>query len=241
MKNKKGILTKNVLSLLVAVMGIILLIFVSVSIYNSFESQEEKNARAFLDGLMGKIDNLEDGETGVFPMTWVEDYRMIGYDKSLPREEVPEKCFFESCICICKDGGDSSEYIKDECQSSGFCKDIGNKNLDVFSKVIWNYEGNICEWKDSEEIPFRRYREYILHNLDNYGGVVEIEIFKNETFLKIIKSSSKNVLSYFSVTYSLGEYGSDTHTSQYGNLQKFSGAKTVELNDSTKECYFIKN
>jgi len=187
MKNKKGILTKNVLSLLIAVMGIILLVFVSVSIYNSFESPEEKNAKEFLNSLMGKMDNLEDGETGVFPMQGVEGWYLVGWDKELLREEVPDKCFFESCLCVCnlqKDGVGLeiiSEVpegkVKDLCQDNGFCRKVSSDSVTVKTEQL---SGGYNGWPKNHHI-----KEIGLINLYPLQSLIEISVFKKENVFSI--------------------------------------------------------
>jgi len=189
MKNKKGILTKNVLSLLVAVMGIILLIFVSVSIYNSFESQEEKNARAFLDGLMGKIDNLEDGETGVFPMRGVEERYLVGWTSE---DDRPDKCFFESCLCVCNFWEDGNSFadiskipkgkVKELCQNNGFCKDFSSRTLNVKTESL---TGAFQGWPKNHHV-----KNIGTINLYLHSSLINIEIKKDKNELVISKYAS---------------------------------------------------
>ena len=196
MKNKKGILTKNVLSLLVAVMGIILLVFVSVSIYNSFESQEEKNARAFIDSLVGKIENLEDGETGVFPMRGVEERYLVGWTFE---DDRPDKCFFESCLCLCnlwEDGisvADLSKIskgkVKELCQNNGFCKDFSSKNVNVKTESL---TGGVQGWLKNHHV-----KNLGLINLHSYSSMINIEIKKDKNELAI----SKYVFGTLSLTF----------------------------------------
>jgi len=228
MKNKKGIGLQNVLSIVLAIAGILLIFYASYQLYNFFGSEEEVNVQEFLDGLVGKIDNLEDGETGSFAMQWVEGWRILGYDKSLPREEVPEKCFFESCVCICKAKGnllgDWKEEQKNECQNSGFCRDLGDKELNLLIKNQWKYLGNDCKWKDSGELVVSPGRKDVLHNEGTDNGIFsELEISKDGRVLTLAKIAYKDV----------GE--------SWLLAKAVAAASNIEKNEETKECYFVKN
>jgi len=105
--NKKGDLTNNVLSVIVAVIGIGILIFGIVKLYGLFSEQEEKNAKNFLESLSEKISSLKEGQKNEFIMQGFkgsENWYVLGYSKEEAR---PEKCFFDSCVCICKGNSES--------------------------------------------------------------------------------------------------------------------------------------
>ena len=231
MKNKKGIGLPNVLSIVLAIAGILLISYAAYQLYNFFGSEKDANAQEFLEGLIGKIDNLEDEETGTFAMRWIEGYRVMGYDKSLPREEVPEKCFFESCICICKAKGDLSgnwkKEQKNECQEMGFCRDLGNKEINLLIKNQWRYFGNDCRWKDSGKIVVSPGKKDILHHEGtDKGNLFELEI-----------SKEGEVLTFAKITYK--DVGENRILAKLIK-QIVAGADNVEINEETNECYFIR-
>jgi len=123
MKNKRGDLLKNVLALIIAVVGIGLIIFAAVKLYRVTIEQDSENAKKLLSAIEGKIKNLKDGEVGRFPVRGINEWIFIGWDKD--EKERPEKCFFDSCICVCKGNGKDA---KDSCQGKdGFCRKIDRK------------------------------------------------------------------------------------------------------------------
>lgn len=142
MINKKAILVENVLSLLIAAVGIALLIFGAVKLYKITVSQEEENAKTLINVLEGKINTLQDGETGKFPIQGIEKWFLTGWSKNAG--DRPNKCFFESCICICplnfnptpiygRDTSHSTERIE-SCQEEGFCREIDKETIWIFNK-----------------------------------------------------------------------------------------------------------
>ncbi len=241
MKNKKGIALSNVLSIVLAIAGILLIFYASFQLYNFFGSEEDVNAQEFLNGLIGKMDNLEDGETGTFAMRWVEGYRILGYDKSLPREDVPEKCFFDSCVCICKAKGyifetkkeNWWEEQKNECQNSGICRDLEGKEVKILMKHRWTYAGVLCKWKDSEELAISFGKEEGLHHegIIPEGELANLEIIKNGDSITFLKVIDKEVEEHT---------GIDSAGFRVKMLSELK-AKNVEINEETKECYFVRN
>jgi hypothetical protein len=137
-ENRKGdIAIETLLGTVVAIGGIILLIILGVKLYNFFVSQEERNAQESLQGLIGKIDNLEDGESNTFIFQGIENWILVGWGKEIKPSEKPEKCFFDSCICIV-----NKEHIKElglipGTQEKGFCRKLDRK-VEVSSKAYYD-------------------------------------------------------------------------------------------------------
>lgn len=227
MKNKNGEFKDNILGAIIAVVILGGIIYLSIGLYGVTVGQEEKNAQEFLDSLVGKIENLEDGESGTFAMKWVENYRVLGYDKSLPRGEVPDKCFFESCVCICKEKGNIlgswQNEQKNECQKNGFCRELEDAEINVLIKNVFVYFGNYCKWKGSGEIVFHSGREVLHHKGTDEGELVGIEISKDNNIFTIAKIAQKDIVENSILASAVAVAGN------------------IEKNEETKECYFVRN
>jgi hypothetical protein len=121
LSNKRGAetLLNNVLGLIIAAIGIGLLIFGVVKLYQVYSDNEADNARNTLDTLLGKIDALKEGESNEFLIQGfegAENWYFIGYSEG--QEGRPDKCFFDNCLCVCN-GKDAKS-----CQEGGFCRKL---------------------------------------------------------------------------------------------------------------------
>jgi len=181
MRNKKGDLVKNVLSLIIAALGIALLVFAAYKLYRVNVENEGENAKQLLDSIEGKIGNLKDGEIGRFSMRGIKDWNLVVWSKEDARR--PDKCYFNSCICTCK--GDSTK-IKDVCQESGICH-----NLDfVIAGAVDFFKAKENAFSEEDVIKdiynpkyYNKYAECIDFKGSN---LAEILIYKNKNYLGII-------------------------------------------------------
>ncbi len=136
MIQKRAELTlNNALSLIIAVGGIALLIYAGVLLSSLYLTDENKNAQATLDYLEGKIKALEDGQKGEFLIQGFKTegkWYLVGFSKD---ENRPDKCFLNSCLCICKGSGD-----KESCQINGFCREVDKENVlasSIISELVY--------------------------------------------------------------------------------------------------------
>jgi len=148
---KRGDLQNNVLSLVIVAIGLGLLVFGFVKLYQVTVSNESKDAQKTIDTLFDKVETLKDGESNNFLIQGFkgsENWKIIGWDKN--EKGRPDKCFFESCICICKgieinvvfygpQGKGSleeaifsrkSEHAKN-CNINGFCRVIEGRKVNL--------------------------------------------------------------------------------------------------------------
>ena len=125
MKSKEAQLTPEVLKSVLAVIGIVILIFFAIKLYGLFVNQDTKNAKAFIEGLSSKIGNLNDGQNNTFALQGVAGWVLVGWGKEIPLDKKPEKCFDKNCLCLCKDGADNIV-----CQQNGYCREI-DRNVSV--------------------------------------------------------------------------------------------------------------
>ncbi len=121
---KRGI-TNNLLGIIIAVIGILGLIFLGVKIYNGLIDLEDKRAQTFINGLTDKTGNLIAGEENTFALSGVNNWFLVAYnrgEKTVDGKEIvrPDKCFLnEFCLCMCESSPEA-----EKCQERGFCRKI---------------------------------------------------------------------------------------------------------------------
>ncbi|MEK6894615.1 MAG: hypothetical protein AABX10_04080 [Nanoarchaeota archaeon] len=133
---RKGMETNEFLGFIIAVIGIVLLGFFGVKLYNFFVDADMKNAQAFIDDLSGKIETLGVEEKNTFLLRGVKGWVLVGWNKEVPiakdneligKDRKPQKCFDKACLCLCEDKISN-------CQDVGFCREIDG-NISVLSKI----------------------------------------------------------------------------------------------------------
>jgi|SRR3989338_4917711 len=151
MRNKKGMVIGEVLKIILAVLGLLLIAGVAYYLYSAVTAgQDSEIAKRTLDSIEGKISNLEDGETGKFPIKGPSEWILVGYGDS-DTEFRPDKCALNNCICICP--GTVSNFvnpnlpyalpnylaIRDSCQQEGFCRKVSFD--EIFVEIEYASEG----------------------------------------------------------------------------------------------------
>jgi len=139
MKNKKGDLRDHIGDIIIGVLCLLLIIFAIVIVYRVLTNQEDANAKRALDGIEGKINALEDGQSNTFliqgfkgaaPDNLADSWFFAGWSKI--EQNKPEMCFFDSCICICKGGIEASKSaLIESCMEKGFCRRFNVDNIKV--------------------------------------------------------------------------------------------------------------
>jgi hypothetical protein len=122
---KKGEWTMSeLLSVIIAVVGLALIAFGVFKLYQLTVDSEEKNARETLDRIIGKVEALDSGEESELILQGFESKKtwyIVGWGKNDAGR--PDKCFFESCICVCHSPSTFGDF-KMTCQDSGMCEDV---------------------------------------------------------------------------------------------------------------------
>src|SRR3989344_6097370 len=117
-KEKKAILMNNTLELILAAVGIAILVFFVLSkiFSNSGADQEAQSVKRLADKVEKISEIVHEDENfnlvvrGVYSLD--NNYFLTGWSKSsLDR---PNKCYFNSCICVCKS----------DCQKDGICRKV---------------------------------------------------------------------------------------------------------------------
>ncbi len=193
--DKKGDLLKNVLTLIIAAIGLGLIIIAGVKLYNLNKDQEFENARKLLDGLIGKVENVKDGETGKPVIRGVDGWVFAGW--SGEDNNRPDKCFFNSCICVCKTGEDgpffkgrifnpktdafSNEIIKTACQSEGFCRKIEVKKVSVSA-----YRDLIIKYKNAGQNDQVETQKISRDYIPMQGNLLELLVKRSGDSLSVV-------------------------------------------------------
>ncbi|MEK6915238.1 MAG: hypothetical protein AABW89_01695 [Nanoarchaeota archaeon] len=161
-----------IVSIALAVIAVVGLIFFGVKLSSIFLSNEMKNARSFVDSLSGKIENLEDGENNTFALRGINEWVLVAWNKDTPiarDNEVidvfkkPQKCLDKNCLCVCKES-------PSKCQEVGYCREIDRNvavitNTSIFASSNYNVKdflGNElrnCYLMDDKLIPFTVNKE----------------------------------------------------------------------------------
>ena len=175
--NKRGDLLKNVLGLLLAVVGIGIFIFGVVRLYEANKDQEAESARNNLDVLVAKIEALKDGQTSSATLQGfpgAENWVFTGWNTN--ERDRPQKCLLKSCLCACKGLGALA------CQEGGFCRNI-DRDLSVKSEVTLK----IIEPVAQERFEVGEPKKYILFE----KGLFEVSVFKNSTSVLLLGNISE--------------------------------------------------
>ncbi len=131
--NKKGIVAKNIVEIIIAVLCVLLVLGIA---QKAFGNQERKNVENLLDEILGIAENLEEGEEYKGTINGIGKQFLVGF--SSDDKVTPKKCFFGSCICVCPEANSKS------CQTEGICKPIDVKTLSVTSIYpAFDYYGEI--------------------------------------------------------------------------------------------------
>jgi hypothetical protein len=163
---KKGIVNHFV-SILIAIIGIALLVIAGAKLYNFFADNETKNAQSFIDGLVGKIELLEDGERNTFLLRGVGGWYLKAYnEEGKIGIDRPEKCSFGNCICI------SPEPTVESCQNEGI-----HRMMDRTVTILSETKSEILPGKD------RVVAGYWCMTLTNKLNEISIEITKDDILI----------------------------------------------------------
>lgn len=131
MKKKGMLLTEEVLKMVIAVIGLVLLSYFLVSFfYSDAREKKQRDAIATIDGISGAISNLNSAGIDILtlqPLRWTL-FSFTGEEKK------PNQCAGQNCICICnKVIGDIFDRQIKKCGKDGACLIISN--LEEFEDI----------------------------------------------------------------------------------------------------------
>ena len=161
---RKGDLTNQALSVIIAVIGILLIAYGIFKLYDAVRNNENKNAQKTIDLLNEKIKFLEEEKSGVFTIQGFKNSKEW-YITGWTGGTGPDKCFLSSCLCICKgypfetevdhpridpetrrdlniyDEILSQEKMQDFCQNNGYCRNIEFDRVEIKDSIVKLSEG----------------------------------------------------------------------------------------------------
>ncbi len=136
MKGKKADLLNNVLTTIIAVIGLALLAYAAWRLYSVYANQDEESVKRTLNFIEDKINDIADGQDVIVTIKGVEGWFLTGWQKDdISR---PDKCALYSCICVCEgtvlgqilsDGRVIVSNAPEICQKTGFCREIDADRL----------------------------------------------------------------------------------------------------------------
>ncbi len=127
MKKRGDFLVKHLLGIVIALVGISLLIFAVAKLYEARVENDTLNAKRTLDLIIAKINALGEGKSEITLQGFKSSsqWYIVSWAKS-GAEIGPDKCYPESCLCMCPDGADA-----ESCQNKGVCVKIKGKEISV--------------------------------------------------------------------------------------------------------------
>lgn len=189
--NKKGewLLGEHTVNIILAVLGIIILIFLAVSLYSIFsQDQDLEKAKRNLEQLINQINSLEDGQEKEFLMLSPQGWSLMSKGNRL---------------CYCNFGNIDYGGRFDQCTSIGTCKNA-NFNLKILpNRACTKSKFEIKEGPSEETIQNCVFfnilpQELILNRVDNK---VEILPAERKSARNILESLLEHKIDVESVTF----------------------------------------
>src|SRR3989344_7374506 len=129
---RRGELRDHVLSIIIGVVSLSLLLLAAWYLMQAYTMTDYNKAVSVLDAIELKLKAVEDGETTRFPLQGPQGWYLQGW--SVTDAGRPERCYFKSCICICKEAGANGATSCQDTKSSA-CINVDEKELFVGSEI----------------------------------------------------------------------------------------------------------
>ncbi len=217
--NKRADLMDNVLTTIIAVVGLVIIFVAAWQLYSIYANQEETNARKTIDSIEGRFGNLENGQMGSVSLRKIPGWFIAGWSRD--ESDRPDKCYFKSCLCICKHNLPiqsintigSRKELADNCQAKGFCRtfeeaeagayEINNYKEEIFVsspqdllsflKDPLRFNKEFEEGIDSKIAETTRFYDYLIL-FEDPANLVEVNLYKEEEFVRLAVVSDKGPL-----------------------------------------------
>lgn len=208
----------KLLGVILAVFGILIFIFVLFKLYSINLNQEDENVRRALELIAGRAENLnneESVEMTVQGFKDFEDWYLVGFDARDVSAARPQKCFFDNCVCLCKEANALG------CQQSGVCQKIA-ENVSVSASVA-SVEINY-EYASEGGLQVLAGLSYLQENkriacIPMFSSLGEIRVRKNSGVVEFYSAQDREV--------------------SLGAMEVFRVARTVEGKNS--RCLFARD
>ncbi len=193
MRGRKADLRNNILTTLIAIIGLALIIFGAVKLYSVYTGQDKANAKAAMDSIERVFENLQEGETGTANVRGIDWWVLAAYPENVPNR--PEKCAFYNCICLCEVGRGTfgkgkdlgvpqSNVIVKACQETGICRPFSEREIGTYTFVsayddpkLSTFESDFEEFSKEYFDPYYAYdssgalKPWLFYFFDNSGGL----------------------------------------------------------------------
>ncbi len=140
MRNKKADLVNNVLTTIIAVVGLALILYAAWRLYSAYANQDATNAQSIINTMEARANAIQEGQSANVVVRGVKGWFIAGWSKD--DKSRPESCYFKSCVCICSgvirpgdiraDGTFEQPPIL--CQQKGFCRLVDANKVEVVGK-----------------------------------------------------------------------------------------------------------
>jgi Tfp pilus assembly protein PilE len=181
--NKKGIIAKEVVRLVIALLCLVLLIFLAVQLYGIFSSKTEiQQAKSTLNQISEIMENLEEGESAEYLFVGPVNKNNLWFFKFFSGHESPEQCKGEDCLCICV--SKNRDFIDaNDCDNLGICKKTEkkvsiktfNKNFrinEIFGISIINSDNEFDFFYSKELKLLEGMEEFLDENIEVIAGLL---------------------------------------------------------------------
>lgn len=98
---------------------------------------EKRNAIEFIDGFKAKMDAIPQSSEGSVQVQGFDPqdlWYIAGWSEDSPT--APDRCFFQSCMCVCKAESSNNLNLKSDCQA-GYCVPVASKEFAITSKYTY--------------------------------------------------------------------------------------------------------
>lgn len=177
---RNGLVLKNVLSMLLAIIGLLIFIGGIYKLYQVGLDEESENAKKTLDIVLARVDAMPEGVNGTFTVQGFSEenvWYLSGWNAS--DREKPEKCFDSSCICVCE----GSALAKD-CQDNGFCRKVDFTELKLYTEPLSFIFGSL----DAQE----KSKTYSPRCIIVHPSLSEISVYRQDKTLMIFAKGEED-------------------------------------------------
>ena len=177
--NNKGMVLSETIRIVLAIMGIILLLYLSFSLFQLFIAKTaSQQAKEHMENIERIIDGLEEAGSGSekYILLSPKGWSLTGFQSPL-MDQIPQSCNLNKCVCMCHFADNLLEQVlegkfleltsgdlADSCDEIGFCLDVEQKFLSV--KPI------------TEDLPY--YPIIIKKHLIDSSSALEISLENNK-------------------------------------------------------------
>jgi hypothetical protein len=181
MTNKKALIRHNTLQIIIVFAGILIFVLaIWVGVSKIGLDEEEGIAKTGIEKIEGKINSISPGQQTEVSIQGVNSWFLTGWSGSPnPR---PEKCFFKSCVCICK------EVSKESCDNQGFCREVDTPEVKITGLPPTATKEGTSVFGDTNEESQQMQRALQQQRIQNNPNYIEL----SDSLIKIKIQKTQN-------------------------------------------------